>query len=121
MWGDFTELRWNYGGITVELRWNYGIRCTQPTWTNPESSSGGLGRARDGADRDDRSHSARQIDGTPTASSRAFKRKLEDLAAILGCTDRQSVPAATAKRMDSEGRARMQQQFLELRRLVELG
>ena len=34
--------------------------------------------------------------------------------------DRQFLPAATAKRMDSEGRARMQQRFLELRRLVEL-
>ncbi len=53
-------------------------------------------------------------------STQGIEKELQELAAILECTDRQFLPAATAKRMDSEGRARMQQRFLELRRLVEL-
>ena len=53
-------------------------------------------------------------------STEGIEKELQELAAILECTDRQFLPAATAKRMDSEGRARMQQRFLELRRLVEL-
>ena len=52
-------------------------------------------------------------------STQGIEKELQELAAILECTDRQFLPAATAKRMDSEGRARMQQRFLELRRLVE--
>ena len=53
-------------------------------------------------------------------STQGIEKELQELAAILECTDRQFLPAATAKRMDSEGRARMQQRFLELRRLVQL-
>ena len=53
-------------------------------------------------------------------STQGIEKELQELAAILECTDRQFLPAAVAKRMDSEGRARMQQRFLELRRLVEL-
>src|SRR5882762_6511820 len=53
-------------------------------------------------------------------STQGIEKELQELAAVLECTDRQFLPAATAKRMDSEGRARMQQRFLELRRLVEL-
>jgi len=53
-------------------------------------------------------------------STQGIEKELQELAAILECTDRQFLPAVVAKRMDSEGRARMQQRFLELRRLVEL-
>ena len=53
-------------------------------------------------------------------STQGIEKELQELAAVLECTDRQFLPAALAKQMDSEGRARMQQRFLELRRLVEL-
>jgi len=39
-------------------------------------------------------------------STEGIEKELQELAAILECTDRQFLPAATAKRMDSEGRAR---------------
>lgn len=52
-------------------------------------------------------------------STQGIEKELQELAAILECTDRQFLPAAVAKQMDTEGRARMQQRFLELRRLVE--
>ncbi len=52
-------------------------------------------------------------------STQGIEKELQELAAILECTDRQFLPAAVAKQMDGDGRARTQQRFLELRRLVE--
>lgn len=53
-------------------------------------------------------------------STQGIEKEMQDLAAILECSDRQFLPAAIAKQMDGDGRARTQQRFLELRRLVEI-
>ena len=53
-------------------------------------------------------------------STQGIEKELQELAAILECSDRQFLPAAVAKQVDGDGRARTQQRFLELRRLVEL-
>ena len=52
-------------------------------------------------------------------STQGIEKELQELAAILECSDRQFLPAAVAKQIDGDGRARTQQRFLELRRLVE--
>jgi len=44
---------------------------------------------------------------------------LQEIAAILECSDRQFLPPQIAQKIDGDGRARTQQRFLELRRLVE--
>src|SRR2546422_113379 len=50
-------------------------------------------------------------------STQGIEKELQELAAILECSDRQFLPAAVAKQIDGDGRARAQQRVLELRRL----
>ena len=45
---------------------------------------------------------------------------MQELAAILECSDRQFLPPAMARQLDGDGRSRVQQKYLELKRLVEL-
>jgi len=53
-------------------------------------------------------------------STQGIEKEMQELAAILECSDRQFLPPALAKQMDGDGRARTQQRFLELRRLMEI-
>jgi len=53
-------------------------------------------------------------------STQGIEKEMQELAAILECSDRQFLPPAMAKQIDGDGRSRVQQKFLELKRLVEL-
>src|SRR5882672_2078610 len=52
-------------------------------------------------------------------STQGIEKELQEIAAILECSDRQFLPSQIAQKIDGDGRARTQQRFLELRRLVE--
>jgi AAA+ superfamily predicted ATPase len=52
-------------------------------------------------------------------STESVEKELQELAAILECTDRQFLPAEFRTRIDKEGRAAMQNRYNRLRRLLE--
>jgi len=52
-------------------------------------------------------------------STESVEKELQELAAILECTDRQFLPAEVRARVDQEGRAAMQNRYNRLRRLLE--
>jgi SpoVK/Ycf46/Vps4 family AAA+-type ATPase len=53
-------------------------------------------------------------------STQGIEKELQELAAILECSDRQFLPQAMARQLDGDGRSRVQQKYLELKRLLEL-
>lgn len=61
-----------------------------------------------------------EVFGEFLPSTQGIEKELQELAAILECSDRQFLPQAMAKQVDGDGRSRVQQRFLELKRLVEL-
>jgi SpoVK/Ycf46/Vps4 family AAA+-type ATPase len=61
-----------------------------------------------------------EVFGEFLPSTQGIEKELQELAAILECSDRQFLPQAMAKQVDGDGRSRIQQRFLELKRLVEL-
>ncbi len=52
-------------------------------------------------------------------STQGIEKELQELAAILECSDRQFLPQAIAKQIDGDGRSRVQQKYLELKGLLE--
>ena len=64
--------------------------------------------------------SLQQVFGEFLPSTQGIEKEMQELAAILECSDRQFLPPAMAKQIDGDGRSRVQQKFLELKRLVEL-
>ncbi len=52
-------------------------------------------------------------------STQGIEKELQELAAILECSDRQFLPQAMAKQIDGDGRSRVQQKYLELKGLLE--
>ncbi len=53
-------------------------------------------------------------------STESAEKELQEIAAILECTDRQFLPAEVRARVDQEGRAALQDRYNRLRRLIEL-
>ena len=53
-------------------------------------------------------------------STQGIEKELQEFAAILECSDRQFLPPAMEKLVDGDGRGRLQQKYLELKRLIEL-
>jgi len=53
-------------------------------------------------------------------STQGIEKELQELAAVLECSDRQFLPPTMSKLVDGDGRGRVQQKYLELKRLVEL-
>jgi len=52
-------------------------------------------------------------------STQGMEKEMQEVAAILECTDRQFLPPGIARRLDEQGRTRLQERFAELRRLIE--
>lgn len=52
-------------------------------------------------------------------STQGIEKELQELAAILECSDRQFLPQAMAKQIDGDGRSRVQQKYLHLKGLLE--
>ena len=52
-------------------------------------------------------------------STQGLEKEMQEVAAVLECTDRQFLPAAINKQLDVDDRGRLQQRFAELRRLIE--
>jgi hypothetical protein len=54
-------------------------------------------------------------------STQGLERELQEVAAIIECTDRQFLPPDVLERIGSDGagRARLQERLTELKRLVE--
>lgn len=52
-------------------------------------------------------------------SIQGAEKDMQEVAAILECTDRQFLPPRIARQLDELGRNRLQERFAELRRLVE--
>ena len=53
-------------------------------------------------------------------STQGIEKELQEIAAILECSDRHFLPPQIAQKIDGDGRARTQQKFFELRRLMEV-
>jgi hypothetical protein len=86
-----------FSGIPVEFRWNSSF---------PDCFTASATRWR----------------GCSRSSCRplVIEKEMQEQAPILEYLDRRFLPPALAKQLDGDGRARTQQRFLELRRLVEL-
>lgn len=52
-------------------------------------------------------------------STQGVEKEMQEVAAILECTDRQFLPPRMARQLDELGRNGLQERFAELRRLVE--
>jgi hypothetical protein len=51
-------------------------------------------------------------------STQGLERDLQELAAIIECTDRQFLPAAISERVDKEGRGKLQERLTALKQIV---
>jgi SpoVK/Ycf46/Vps4 family AAA+-type ATPase len=52
-------------------------------------------------------------------STQGLEKEMQEVAAVLECTDRQFLPPGISKQLDVDDRVRLQQRFAELRRLIE--
>ncbi|HMJ58430.1 MAG TPA: AAA family ATPase [Gemmatimonadales bacterium] len=52
-------------------------------------------------------------------STQGLEKEMQEVAAVLECTDRQFLPPGISKQLDVDDRGRLQQRFAELRRLIE--
>jgi AAA+ superfamily predicted ATPase len=60
-----------------------------------------------------------EVVGQFLPSLQGAEKEMQEVAAILECTDRQFLPPAVTKQLDSLGRGGLQERYAELRRIVE--
>jgi SpoVK/Ycf46/Vps4 family AAA+-type ATPase len=60
-----------------------------------------------------------EVVGQFLPSIQGAEKEMQEVAAILECTDRQFLPPHIARQLDGSGRSQLQQRFAELRRIVE--
>ena len=60
-----------------------------------------------------------EVVGQFLPSIQGAEKEMQEVAAILECTDRQFLPPHIARQLDGPGRSQLQQRFTELRRIVE--